>query len=844
MTSMELPISDAQFFELPNGLELIVHEDHSAPVASVQAWVRTGSIHEGRWIGAGLSHLLEHMLFKGTAKRGPQDFARTVQEHGGYINAYTSYDRTVYWVDIPAKGVVTAIDLLSDAVMNSTLPDAEFSKEQEVIRREFAMGFDDPDSVAGKQLFAAAFSEHPLRHPVIGHLEVFDQLTRDDLTAYYRARYVPNNVFFVIVGDVDADAIRGQLAEFFQPHPRRPLPDVLIPREQPQIGRRERHTEFETELTRFGLAWHVPEITHADMPALDLLASVLGGGRSARLYKRLREGLAIVHGADAWCYTPASAGIFGVDAMLDPDKRGQVEHEILAMIADVQQRGVTLAELEKARRQFLSQQFHSLATMRGKAGDLGSNWLYARNLHFTRDFLAAAQRATPDDLARVSRTWFTDANLTVSSLNPPGTLRKRAAATAASGRAGEIEAFTLPNGLRLLVREDHRLPLVSIVATFKAGLLAETAATNGLSRLVARTLVKGTRTRTAEQIAEQIESVGGALGTDSGNNSISVSAHVLQPDLNLGLDIVADVLLHASFPDSAVLREKDAQLASIKADEEEMTSVARNLLRARLFGDHPFALRTLGTPDTVRSFTRDHLTAFRDRHLVARNGVLAVFGAVKAADVKALVERALAELPPGTPALENLPQPAPLSTNAEVSVTRPKAQAVIMVGFPGTDLFSPDRIALELIDEACSDLGSRLFNRIREEMGLAYFVGSSNLVGLARGAFSFYVGTDPGKVTEVRAALTGEIAKLAAEGITPAELARSREKLLGAQEIRNQSNDTLAFSCALDELYGLGHSHYLTLRQRVEAVTAEQVREVARRHFGQPHVTAIVHPPE
>ena len=549
MTNMVLPVCDAQFFELPNGLELIVHEDHSAPVASVQVWVRTGSIHEGAWLGAGLSHLLEHMLFKGTDTRGPQDFARTVQEHGGYINAYTSYDRTVYWVDIPAKGAGIAIELLADAVMNSTLPEAEFSKEQEVIRREFAMGFDDPDSVAGKQLFATAFSEHPLRHPVIGHLEVFDRLTRDDLTAYYRARYAPNNLFFVVVGDVDADAVREQLAAFFRAHPRRPLPDVLVPKEQPQIGRRERHAEFATELTRLGLAWHVPEITHADLPALDLLSTVLGGGRSARLYRRLREGLAIVHGADSWCYTPASAGLFGVDAVLDPDKRGQVEREVLAMIADVQGRGVTVAELEKARRQFLSQQFHSLATMRGRAGDLGANWLYARNLHFTRDYLAAAQRVIPEDLARVARTYFTEANLTVSSLNPSGTLGKRAAATTA-GEAGAVEKIELPNGLRILVREDHRLPLVSIVASFKAGLLAETPATSGLSRLVARTLVKGTQSRSAEQIAEQIESVGGSIGTDSGNNSISVSAHVLQPDLPLGLELVADILLRASFPEA------------------------------------------------------------------------------------------------------------------------------------------------------------------------------------------------------------------------------------------------------------------------------------------------------
>ena len=841
MDTMLLPPSEAQVLKLPNGLELVVIEDDSAPVASVQAWVRTGSIHEGQWLGGGLSHFLEHMLFKGTSNRGPQDFARAIQERGGYINAYTSLEQTVYWVDIPVKNVSIAVELLADAVMNSTLPEAEFSKEQEVIRREFAMGNDDPDSVAGKQLFATAFSEHPFRHPVIGYRDIFDRLTRGDLEAYYRARYVPNNIFFVVVGDVKADEIRAQLGELFAAHPRRPLPDVLIPREPVQMGRREQHTEFVTQLARLGMAWHAPEITHRDIPTLDLLACVLGTGRSARFYRRLREGLAIVHGADAWCYTSSTAGIFGVDAVLDADKLEQTTAEVLRMLGEIQQHGITAAELDKAQRQFLSHQFHSLTTMRGKASSLGSNWLHARDVNFNQTYLAAIQRVTSDELIRVARAHLSTENLTVSSLVPQGTARKRTATTV-SRRAGLVEKFTLSNGLRLLVREDDRLPLVSMVATFKCGLLAETPAENGIARLFARTLIKGTATKSADEIAETIEAVGGALGSDSGNNSVSLSARVLRPDLSHGLGLMSDILLNANFPAAALERERDAQLASIKADDEEVTSNARNLLRAHLFAGHPFAMPTLGTPISLASLKPSDLAAFRDRHLTAANGVLSIFGAVTASEIRDIAESALAALPAAAQASLKIPQPDFPASSTEHTIIRPKEQAVIMIGFPGVDLFSADSVVLELVDEACSDLGSRMFNRIREEMGLAYFVGSSNLIGLARGAFSFYVGTDPAKIAEVRAALADEIRKLAEDGITPAELERSKAKLLGAQAIRNQSNDALAFSCALDELYGLGARHYEGLQQRVEAVTLEQVRVAARRYFTQAHVTVIVSP--
>jgi zinc protease len=291
-----------------------------------------------------------------------------------------------------------------------------------------------------------------------------------------------------------------------------------------------------------------------------------------------------------------------------------------------------------------------------------------------------------------------------------------------------------------------------------------------------------------------------------------------------------------------VAREKEAQLAAIKAEEEEMTSVARNLLRAELFGAHAYGLRAAGTPESVARLSPDDLRAFRDRHVVARNGVLAVFGDVRAGEVRALAEELLGDLPAGEPAFASIPAPSVPVATREVEQIKDKEQAVLMVGFPGTDFFSPDVAALDIIDEACSDLGSRLFLRIREEMGLAYFVGSSHMSGLARGMFAFYLGTAPEKLADVKAALHDEIAKLAQDGLTPEELARSKEKSIGQQEIRNQSNGAFAFQAALNELYGLGHSYHLVQRREIEALTLDQVRAVARKYFTQPAITAIVRP--
>jgi zinc protease len=837
------PPNTAQRWMLPNELTIIVQEDHSAPVASVQAWCATGSIHEDKHLGAGLSHILEHMLFKGTKTRSTNEIAQKIQDVGGYINAYTSFDRTVFWIDLPKDGVGSALDILADAMMNSTLPGEEYTKEQEVIRREFAMGLDDPDRTITQRLFATAFQQHPYRFPVIGLIDIYNQLGQEQVMQYYRRRYVPNNLTFVIVGHVDAAKVRQDLERLFKDYPAQSLQPIYIPPEPKQLGRRELHNEFATELTHLAMAWHVPEIAHPDVPALDVLAVILGEGRSSRLYRQVREEAGLAFGIEAFSYTPGEPGLLGVDAILAPQNREATQQLILQIIDQVRQSGVTAEELAKAKKIALAQELGSLATMRGQASDLGTNWFLTRNLNFSRQYLTKIQQVSLDDVTRVALEYLTEENLTIVSLNPKRSLARKNGIISQPA-AGEIQKFELANGLRVLVREDRRLPIIAMAAVFRSGLLAETPEVNGITRLMAKSLLKGTKTRTAAQIADQLEAVGGEIAVQAGNNSFAVNMHVTQPDLALAADILADVLLNATMSAQAVEREKEIQLAKIKEADEQPVSVARNILRRALFPEHPFALRSVGSAESVSRLSSKDLVAFRDRYVVARNGVVAVFGNVKVADIKKLFEQKLGAMPPGELALTDAPTTPRLAKSKTVQAERDKAQAVLMLGYRGADISDPDRYALELIDEASSDMGSRLFIRIREQMGLAYFVGAGQMQALVPGLFAFYLGTDPEKVEEVTAAFLDEVRELSANGLTQAELARAKKKLIGQQQIANQSNDTFAYMSALDEIYGLGFDRYKELEARVNAVTLADIKRVASKYFGaQPHVLAIVRPP-
>src|SRR6201993_280564 len=518
------------------------------------------------------------------------------------------------------------------------------------------MGMDDPDRVTSLLLFGTAYQRHPYRLPVIGEMEIYNQLTQEEVMQYYKTRYVPNNLTFVVVGDVDAEKVRQQLGEAFKSYPEKSLQPVFVPAEPPQLGQREVHQEFATELSHLSLAWHIPAVTNPDVPALDLLSTILGEGRSSRLYRRVREEAGLAFRISAFSYTPGDPGLFGIDATVDPKKREGAEQLALQIVDEVKQSGVTADELTKAKKIMLSHHLGALTTMRGQASDVGSNWLLTRDLNFSRHYLDAVQKVTLDDIKRVAAQYLTENNLTVISLNPKGSLTGKAEAEKPVA-AGEVQKFDLSNGLRLLVREDPRLPLVGIGAVFRGGLLAETPQDNGITRLMAKVLLKGTKTRTAEQIANEIEAVGGSISSEAGNNSFGISVDVMKPDLKLGVDLLSDVLLNATMPEKAIAREKEIQIAAIQQEEEQLTAVARNIMRQALFSQHPYALRSNGSAESVQHLTQKDLLDFRDRCVAAKNGVIYVFGDVKAAELKQLVEQGLGKMKSGALALTDAKQP-------------------------------------------------------------------------------------------------------------------------------------------------------------------------------------------
>jgi zinc protease len=823
-----IPAPQVKIRQLQNGLDVLVQPDFTAPVVSIQFWCATGSIHEGSWLGAGLSHLLEHLMFKGTPTRGNSQMAQQIQDLGGHLNAYTSFDRTVYHVDLPSDHALPALEILSDSIFNSTLPAEEYDKEMEVIRREFAMGRDNPDSELGRLIFQTAFTRHPYRHPVIGYLDLFNQVTRDDVAAYYHERYAPQNLTLIVCGAVDPETIFNHATEILEKYPRRRMSELYIPDEPRQHHPRELRRPFATQLSRIALVWPIGGLDDADTPALDVLATLAGGGRSSRFNQSCVEKLGLAEQIEAFAYAPPDHGLWGVEARCAPEKEEALLAEIQRQMQAFQQTAPEVGELDRAKRQSLLHQVHSQKTMSGKAAALGRGWMFQRDPRFSSRYHEQVQAVTPEEILAVARRYFSADRENLVSLVP-----KTDQLDTAASAAQTTERPTL-----------QLVPLFSLRAVLPGGLPTEPAGKAGLGRLAAHLLVKGTKRHQAEQLALEIEQLGGALHSDAGNNSATLSLELLSPDWKPGLDLFLEMLTETAPTESELQIEKRKQLSLLQAEQDYPMAAARDLIRAALYPGHPYSGKNLGTIESIESITLQDIVTYQTSRLLTQDMILAVTGSTPPDEWRELVARGVGTLSRGQGASRNALPPPPLTSVLRREKIVPKEQAVIHLAYPTVPVTHPDQIALSILDEALSDLGSRLFIRIREELGLAYFVGTSQFLGLEAGHFFFYLGTDPAKRHEIEGELLQQVAVLAKSGITQEEFSRAQAKMQSHDKLEQQNPSQIAYAAALDELFGLGYTYGQTRRDRTASITLDEVNATARKYFSSPYYALATVSPE
>ena len=819
-----------QVYTCASGLKVLTLPRHEAPVVAVHVWVETGSVQEGRYAGSGISHLLEHMVFKGTQEYSAAELNESVSALGGLWNAYTSTDRTVFHIDGPAEHWRNFLHILTQITLHPSFPAEEWEPEREVIRREMDMYADDANDASYRALIETLFLKHPRRLPVIGERAAFDALTPEDMRRYHAERYVPANMFICVVGDVDpAEVARAAEEETALLHSAAPE-KIALPKEPRQWGPRLHRREFARSTSALMLAWRIPEADHADMAALSLLSCILGDGRSAWLYRSFHEDRAMVHDI-ATMLLPQSPGegALVVEADVDRPRRDAFRQALLEWVAELPNMDFSHA-LKRALRQLRVRHLKTLSTVQGAAETLGGFWHHFRNVGAYEEWRAALEQVTPQELQRVARTWLSPERLTEVSVDPLGSNPAEPLAEAAAA-ASQPRTLCLPNGLRCVVRTDKRLPMVYASLAVAAGCRVENSENAGICALMAECMPKGTATRTGEQIAAQVEDLGGSLHCQAGNNTLLFSLRCLAEDAPTMMELLADVALHPSFPDSAVQTAREDMLADIQEEEEDPVGLTFRRLRELCFGRVSYGLSPGGYAEGVRSLTREDLVTMHSALMRGGNAVLALAGDIEPEQVEPLLVRWFAAMPEGQ-GLPPVDTPSQRPADAHIPTPDGKEQAVFALAVPSLPLGHPDYEALLLLDEWCQDMAGPVYSEVREKRGLAYHSSSGLLQGVDVGCLFFSLETSAELLPQARATMEAVLARLAEEGMPPEALERARATALSARMLAYQSLARVCGSTAVDTLLGLGCDYAERSLRALAEVSHEQMQSLIHRLLG------------
>ncbi len=846
--------------KLENGLTVLLEENHSAPVVAVNVWVKVGSAceEEGEY---GLAHVHEHMVFKGTEKRGVGEIAGIIEGDGGDINAFTSFDETVYYVVIASRFLDTSLDVLSDAMANSAFDPGELKKELEVVIEEIRRGDDSPQRNLSEKIFSEAYTVHPYKRPVIGSKESVSSFTREKVINFYKKWYSPNNMVLVVVGDFDTPKVIPKIKKSFGVLKPTELPNCVIPQESSQKEIRTVVFDKKIQEGYFSLAYHIPSAKHEDAPVLDLISNILGGGESSRLYRRVKEEKGLVSNIYTYSFTPKYPGLFNVGGTIQPEKTRDALSEIIKETYRLRYEPVSFEELSRAKVNIESSSIYTKETMQGQAQKLGYYEVEAGDYRYENEYLQRVSQVTPEDILRVARKYFKNSNLTSVFLLPTGQvtineseIRKIADSSAEAlekelsnssfESAGDVKKVVLHNGITILIKENHSVPLFAARAAFLGGVRFEDQKNNGVSNFVSEMFTRGTKTRGAEDIAREIESIAAEVSGFSGRNSFGVTVESLSRNFDKAMNVFADVILNPSFSPEEIERARRDILSGINRQGDNLLRTAINLFLVMLYQNHPYRFDVLGTTETVSKIGRDGLVDFYEKYVRPENMVIALVGDVDEKEVLSVIENYFGNMERGKFApLRVKPEPPQDMIRTEMLEQKDKSQTHIILGFQAPTIKDQDQYTFEVLNTILSGQGGRLFLELRDKRSLAYTVTSFFTPGLEPGFFGVYIGCAPEKQDEAILGIKEQLALLLKKGVTDEELKRAQNYLVGNFEIGLQQNSSQAARITFDELYGIGWEEYKEYPERIYSVTRDDVLKAARKYIDlNKHTLALVKP--
>ncbi|MBE8998732.1 insulinase family protein [Nostoc sp. LEGE 12447] len=863
------PVSAASFTQgvkktvLDNGLTVLTKEVHTAPVVSVQVWYKVGSRNEVKGEN-GISHQLEHLMFKGTTAR-PVQFGRLFSALGSQFNAFTSYDETAYFGTVQRDRLEALLTLEADRMENSLVGSEQLTSEKRVVISELQGYENSPGYRLSRAVMRDAFPNRAYGLPVGGTKADVEKFTVEQVRNYYQTYYSPENATLVITGDFATEPVLKVVKETYgklakrsqQGNVRRNVapssPVAPITKKAPIVLKQPGSAAL------LQAVYPLPDIKHPDVPAIDVMDAILTGGRSSRLYQALVEsGLASsVSGGAAELIEP---GWYEINATAAPGQElSKIAQVLQESLGKLQQQPVTTEELNRAKTQLQASYILGNQDITSQASQLGYNQTIAGDYHFIEQYLAAIAKVTPAQVQKVAKTYLNPAKQTIGFFEPTQPDGKPGTSSAGSGRTVENfspgkpvdpaelakylppatsatdsakqslpDEFTLNNGLRVLLLRDRSLPTINLSGQIDAGTEFDGNQKAGLANLTAANLMNGTQTKNALTLAKTLEDLGADLSFSASREGVNVSSEALSKNLPILIQTLADVLENATFPADQLELSRQRALTSLKVQLDDPRGLGRQVFQQAIYPEtHPF--HSFPTFESLKSISRDDLLGFYQTHYRPDNTTIAIVGDFDPVKVKTLLNQAFGkwQATGKPPVLKISPVPLPQTSTRLNKIIPGKAEAVTYIGYNGISRKDPRYYAALILNQILGGdtLSSRLGTEVRDRLGLTYGIYSNFAAGINPGPFLIQMQTAPGDTQNAIASTLALLKQLREQGVTEAEFNTAKRSLTNSYPV-DLANPSNVSSIILDNaVLGLSRSEIRDFPQRIQAVTMAQMQQ-------------------
>lgn len=839
--------ADFNVYKLDNGQTVVIQEVKTNPIVTIDTWIKTGSINENDQ-NNGVSHFLEHLFFKGSTNHAPGEFDKILETKGAITNAATSKDFTHYYVTIPSKDFDLALEMHSDMLLNPLIPRKELEKERKVVIEEIMKDANSPNTLVYDNLINMLYTTHPYKRKVIGKANIISKIQREEILDYYNKYYNPSNMVTVIVGDVDSASAIEKVKYDFNADYKKPIKSSY-PKEKILTSQAKNIAYSDTQSGYMLIGFRGTKINDKDSYALDVLATILGDGRSSVFYRNIKEEKQLAFSIGAANTGFKEDGIFYISANFTPDKCEKLENEIFEEIQNIQKKGISEEQLQLAKNIIERDTYYERESISNIAGEIGYTFVTTDDIKYYETYLDNIKKVTAQDVKRVANKYLGKEKSAVSIVLPNTSKEvKISNTTPKTGEAKLIsenkntQKYELSNGATLLLTPNQVNDIVAISIFSKGGEFTEKIP--GTADLTASVLTKGTKKYSSIELAQLLEDNGIKIVPSAKADNFSITVLTTKNEYKKTLEILDEIINNATLDDYEIEKSRTEKLNAIKKSKDVPLNIAVDNYKSLIFENTPYSNSNKVLAKTLPQITQEDIQNYYNQAFATQNIVISINGNVDKEKTineftKIFNNKKGEKFDYSKYSIPKLTQPK----TSTAKVKDLKTDWIIMGWQTAGVLERKDYATLQVIDSLLgSGMSSRLFKNLRDKDGLAYQLGSQYSPNVLKGAFIVYIGTNPENLDYAQKRLKEEVFRLKTEFVGSKELQEAKDKLLGHYIIGQETNLDKALTIGWFEASGRGYKFDDQYAQLINSVTESDIIEIANKYFNNNYVLSIVKP--